>query len=103
VGKLVGAVQAVGGNTAMSILLTVSSNIAGVFTMPLILQLMLATSCALKFDALKLVIGLAPTVLLPLLIGAALRGVTWVRASALLNPLLSIEEWFSLAFLFDLV
>lgn len=74
------AVQAVGGNTAMSILLTVTSNVAAVFTMPIMLRFILATSCALDFDALKLIVGLAQTVLLPLLFGAALRGVTWVRS-----------------------
>lgn len=63
----------------MSILLTVTSNVAAVFTMPLMLRFVLATTCALDFDALQLVIGLAQTVLLPLVFGSALRGITWVR------------------------
>jgi hypothetical protein len=78
-----GPVQAVGGNTAMSILLTVTSNVAAIFTMPLVLRLVLATSCALNFDVMKLVIGLAQTVLLPLLFGASLRGITQVCCAVL--------------------
>ena len=69
----------------MSILLTVTSNVVAVFTMPLMLRFVLATSCALDFDALQLVIGLSQTVLLPLLVGSALRGFSMVRRCLLLS------------------
>lgn len=64
---------AVGGNTAMSLLLTVTSNVLSIFTMPFVLALMLATSGTVTFEPVTLVINLMRTVLVPLILGACLR------------------------------
>lgn len=72
--------QAVGANTAMSILLTISSNIISIFTIPLMLALVLATSDAITFDVIALIHSLIRTVMIPLLVGAALRMLTQVHS-----------------------
>lgn len=72
--------QAVGGNTALSILLTVSSNVISIFTVPLMLTTVLATSDTIVFDAIELIKSLVRTVLLPLLLGASLRALPQVQS-----------------------
>lgn len=73
-------VQQLGANQAMSILLTSSSNVAAVFTMPQIVSLLLASSKAqISLDAWAMVLRLMKAVLLPLLVGASLRSAAQVR------------------------
>ena len=69
--------QTVGANTAMSILLTSTSNIIAVFTMPFVVSRLLASG-SLSLDAGEMTIRLVKSVLLPLLIGATLRSVQQV-------------------------
>ena len=71
--------QTVGANTAMSILLTSTSNIVAVFTMPIVVSQMLAVSGSLSMDAGAMTLKLVKSVLLPLLVGASLRAFQQVR------------------------
>lgn len=64
--------QTVGANTAMSILLTTTSNIVAVFTMPYVVSMLLASG-SLSLDAGQMTVRLVKSVLLPLMVGAALR------------------------------
>lgn len=68
---------AVGGNTALAILLTLASNILGVFTMPLVLPVLLGSavggSSSSGLQPGPLLAQLTKVVLLPTLLGAAAR------------------------------
>ena len=73
-GMLSSALQTVGGNTALALLLTVSSNLLGIFTMPFILcQLLGASGSAVTMKPGPLLANLLKTILAPLLAGAAIR------------------------------
>lgn len=66
--------QTVGGNTALALLLTVSSNLLGIFTMPFVLcQLLGASGSAVTIEPGPLLSNLLKTILAPLLAGALLR------------------------------
>ncbi|DBA98420.1 TPA: hypothetical protein ACH3X3_012432 [Trebouxia sp. C0006] len=66
--------QTVGGNTALALLLTVSSNLLGIFTMPFILcQLLGASGSAVTMKPGPLLANLLKTILAPLLAGATIR------------------------------
>lgn len=66
--------QAVGGNTALALLLTVGSNLLGIFTMPFMLAAVLgAGSGAVQIAPAPLLRSLVKTILTPLLLGAAAR------------------------------
>eukprot|EP00882_Tetradesmus_deserticola_P007536 GHRQ01007936.1.p1 GENE.GHRQ01007936.1~~GHRQ01007936.1.p1 ORF type:complete len:397 (+),score=77.04 GHRQ01007936.1:714-1904(+) len=84
--------QQLGGNVSLALLLTISSNILGIFTMPFILPHILAaapithaaasagglaaTSAAGPvLEPLPLLVQLVQTILLPTLLGATIRGV----------------------------
>ncbi len=68
------ALQSVGGNTALALLLTVSSNLLGIFTMPFILcQLLGALGSAVTMKPGPLLANLLKTILAPLLAGATIR------------------------------
>jgi hypothetical protein len=79
----------------MSILLTSTSNIMAVFTMPFVVTHLLATTHALSLDAWAMTIRLVKAVLLPLLAGACFRLSQQVRPGAslprhtMLQPLLT--------------
>ena len=83
--------QQLGGNVSLALLLTVSSNILGIFTMPFILPHILAAAAAAAasplaaagsgggaaaavLEPLPLLLQLCKTILLPTMIGAAIRG-----------------------------
>ena len=66
--------QAVGGNAALAVLLTVGTNLAGIFTMPFVLcGLLGAGRQALALAPGALLRNLLRTILAPLLVGAAAR------------------------------
>ena len=66
--------QTVGGNTALALLLTVSSNLLGIFTMPFLLcRLLGAAGSAVSIQPAPLLSNLLKTILLPLLGGALVR------------------------------
>lgn len=68
--------QAVGGNTALALLLTVGTNLAGIFTMPFVLCRLLDTgSSAVALSPGPLLRSLVKTILVPLLIGAGSRAI----------------------------
>uniref|UniRef100_A0A383W3M5 Bile acid:sodium symporter n=1 Tax=Tetradesmus obliquus TaxID=3088 RepID=A0A383W3M5_TETOB len=78
-------VQQLGGNVSLALLLTVSSNILGIFTMPFILPHVVAaaalgaagsssSSSAAMLEPLALMGQLCQTILLPTFIGASIRG-----------------------------
>ena len=68
------ATQAVGGNAALAVLLTVGTNLAGIFTMPFVLcGLLGAGRQALALAPGALLRNLLRTILAPLLVGAAAR------------------------------
>jgi predicted Na+-dependent transporter len=66
-------IQAIGANTAMSILLTASSNVLATFTMPVMLSMALSSARGVSFDVLQMILGLVRTVLLPLALGVSFR------------------------------
>ena len=76
-------VQTVGANTAMSLLLTATSNIIAVFTMPYVLKAVVCAGSAIEFDAGLMVLALAQNVLAPLVVGAALRCIGKVRLASM--------------------
>ena len=66
--------QAVGGNAALAVLLTVGTNLAGIFTMPFVLcGLLGAGRQAVALAPGVLLRNLLRTILAPLLVGAAAR------------------------------
>ena len=68
------AIQTVGGNTALALLLTVLSNLLGVFSMPFVLcRILGASGSGISIDPKPLLINLLKTILLPLLLGATAR------------------------------
>jgi sodium/bile acid cotransporter 7 len=77
--------QQLGGNVSLALLLTVVSNVLGIFTMPFILPHIVAasalsgaagssTAAAGMLDPLALMLQLCQTILLPTFIGASIRG-----------------------------
>jgi sodium/bile acid cotransporter 7 len=66
--------QAAGGNVAVALLLTVTSNMLGVFTMPFVLPAMLGGSLGgARLEPGPLLVRLIYSVLIPTIIGAAIR------------------------------
>ena len=66
--------QAVGGNAALALLLTVGTNLAGIFTMPFMLSAILGMgSSAVTLDPGPLLGSLLRTIAAPLLAGIAAR------------------------------
>ena len=61
-----------GGNHALSLLLTVSTNILGIFTVPFLLQFVLSSG-QLQFDVASLVLKLFCTVFIPSVLGGLVR------------------------------
>lgn len=76
--------QQLGGNVSLALLLTVTSNILGIFTMPFLLPHILAAApiaagsgaaaAGPVLEPLPLLVQLVQTILLPTLLGAAIRG-----------------------------
>ncbi|MEO0409869.1 MAG: bile acid:sodium symporter, partial [Cyanobacteria bacterium P01_A01_bin.135] len=91
------------GNVALSVTLTAFSSLVTVFTIPLVvnlaLNLFLDEATDLRLPFLKTVIRLATIVILPLILGMALRSAAPRRAAALEKSV----KWFSIAFITLLV
>lgn len=62
------------GNAALALMLTVCSNLIGVATTPFMLRLVLSTASNVSLDPVELLVKLLLTVLLPLVVGKAVRG-----------------------------
>ena len=85
------------GNEALALLLTVSTNLLGIFTVPLLLQAILSASGALQFDTATLVAKLIVTILVPSVLGSVLRRASpaatkWVTAHRTFLSLLSTSN-----------
>ncbi|MEW5318526.1 MAG: hypothetical protein WDW38_009742 [Sanguina aurantia] len=65
--------QSAGGNVALALLLTITSNLLSVFTLPFTLPALLGLGTGLVLDPLTLLLQLMRTVLLPTAVGAAIR------------------------------
>lgn len=67
--------QTVGGNTALALLLTVASNLLGIFTMPFVICQLLgsSTGSAVAIQPGPLLKNLVKTILVPLVAGASVR------------------------------
>ena len=81
--------QTVGGNTALALLLTVSSNLLGIFTMPFLLcQLLGSSGSAVTLKPGPLLLNLLKTILVPLLFGATIRATSpgQYHCCAVFNP-----------------
>lgn len=77
--------QAVGGNAALALLLTVVTNLAGIFTMPFVLCWLLgAGRASLTLSPGPLLANLMRAILAPLLLGATVRGIVPGAPPALL-------------------
>jgi solute carrier family 10 (sodium/bile acid cotransporter), member 7 len=61
------------GNTALALLLTVSTNLLGVFTIPFVLAIALGAVGSITLSAESLLVKLCLTILLPLIAGRLLR------------------------------
>ncbi|KAG2483005.1 hypothetical protein HYH03_018086 [Edaphochlamys debaryana] len=111
--------QVLGGNTALALLLTIATNLASVFTLPLLLPWALKATAAIggfgaatatasaatavRLDPVPLLVQLVQCILAPTLLGASARGVfvglrTWVDAnrrtlSVISGALLSLVPW----------
>eukprot|EP00668_Euglena_longa_P017800 GGOE01022249.1.p1 GENE.GGOE01022249.1~~GGOE01022249.1.p1 ORF type:complete len:449 (+),score=122.92 GGOE01022249.1:101-1348(+) len=72
----VALVTAVGGHQPLALLLTVVTNMAGIFTVPLVLQGILGAGAEVALNPFDLTGKLLVTVLLPTLLGAALSSHT---------------------------
>eukprot|EP01025_Chloroclados_australasicus_P030149 TRINITY_DN3022_c0_g2_i1.p2 TRINITY_DN3022_c0_g2~~TRINITY_DN3022_c0_g2_i1.p2 ORF type:complete len:458 (-),score=31.59 TRINITY_DN3022_c0_g2_i1:256-1497(-) len=66
--------QAVGGNTALALLLTISTNVIGVFTMPFFVSAVVQAS-GVRIDPVPLLINLIKTILVPTMFGASIRAI----------------------------
>ena len=62
------------GNAALALLLTVITNIAGSFTVPFVLAMLLGALGQVELSATDLLIGLCLSILLPLTVGKMVRG-----------------------------
>ncbi|MDA0335091.1 MAG: bile acid:sodium symporter [bacterium] len=71
------------GNTALALLLTVVTNLAGIFTIPFVLVAVLGTLGQIELSAWDLLIKLCLSILLPLMVGRWLRKyfAAWVDAN----------------------
>ncbi|CAD7701282.1 unnamed protein product [Ostreobium quekettii] len=80
------------GNTALALMLTIGSNLAGVATVPFTIDLIIAHGGNVDIDTLALLVKLLLTILLPVIVGKGLRElVPWLRRLAKEHkPLLSI-------------
>ncbi|XP_012558378.1 uncharacterized protein LOC100203086 [Hydra vulgaris] len=67
------------GNYALAVLLTVATNVVGIFTSPLLLKWMLKTEGNFNFDVISLLTNLLLSLLLPLVIGKLLRFVKVIK------------------------
>ncbi|KAG2432615.1 hypothetical protein HXX76_008955 [Chlamydomonas incerta] len=113
--------QVLGGNTALALLLTISTNLASVFTLPFLLPWALKTTAsiggfgaaaaaaggsaaaAVRLDPVPLLVQLVQCILLPTLLGAGVRASSeglrvWVDAnrrtlSVISGGLLSLVPW----------
>ncbi|GIL55681.1 hypothetical protein Vafri_11228, partial [Volvox africanus] len=109
--------QVLGGNTALALLLTITTNMTSVFTLPFVLPWALQASAALggfacgggndgvavRLDPMPLLVQLVQCILVPSLVGAGVRGVlpgirVWVDSnrrtlSVLSGALLSLVPW----------
>lgn len=66
--------QAVGGNTALALLMVIATNIAGIFTMPFMLAaVMRGGSSGVALEPIPLLLSLVQSILVPLMIGIAAR------------------------------
>lgn len=61
------------GNGALGLLFTVATNVVGILTAPLMIKLVLGGSVNAKVNALDLLIKLGVSILMPLLVGKAVR------------------------------
>ena len=66
-------VTACEGNSALALLLTVSTNLLGIVTVPFMLQFIFGSSTEVSIDAQNLLIKLLLTILLPLAVGKLVR------------------------------
>jgi predicted Na+-dependent transporter len=83
--------QAVNGNTALALLLTVSSNLLGIFTMPFVMcSLLGGTQSSFAIGPAALCESLVRNILLPLLAGVAARA--WVPGITRVPDEASIDQ-----------
>lgn len=70
------------GNVPVSLIMCVAGNVAGIFTVPLVLELLLSVGGRIELPALQLLVGLACKMLLPTVLGqlARQRFRDWVDA-----------------------
>nr|ADI46919.1 MTM0397 [Volvox carteri f. nagariensis] len=62
------------GNAALALLMTVCTNILGIFISPLVVKMVLSSAIKdIKVDALDLVVKLGVSIIIPLMVGKALR------------------------------
>lgn len=61
------------GNGALALLFTVSSNIIGIVTSPLAVKIVLGSATDAKVDSVDLLVKLGVSILMPVLVGKALR------------------------------
>lgn len=61
------------GNTALALMLTVTTNVLAVFTVPFTVPLVIASAQNVNVDPADLLVKLVITILVPLLVGKALR------------------------------
>ena len=83
--------QTVGANTAMSLLLTATSNVLAVFTVPFVTARLLAMAGAVSFDPVAMMVRLVKAVLVPLAVGVLLRGLPQARSATPLLPILPLR------------
>ena len=74
-------VSQIDGNYALAVLLTVVTNIAGIFTTPLLLKWVLTTGTNIELDVSSLLLSLSLSLLLPILVSvsALLQAVSSLR------------------------
>eukprot|EP00794_Sanderia_malayensis_P018973 gene18973-20880_t len=66
-------VNQLGGNYALAVLLTVVTNVVGIFTVPPMMSWLLSSSTEVKLDVVGMLTKMLLTLLLPLLVGKALQ------------------------------
>ncbi|XP_065676297.1 uncharacterized protein LOC136092305 [Hydra vulgaris] len=72
-------VTQIDGNTALAVMLTIVTNIVGIFTTPLFLKWILTIGSQIKLDVSSLLLNLSLCLLLPILVGKSLRFIKFVK------------------------
>lgn len=61
------------GNTALALMMTVTSNMLGIVTTPYAVSLLLSAGVEVKLDSIQLLVKLVLTILVPMMVGKTLR------------------------------